>query len=218
MPLTFRRSFGFGVPRLTQARQTVRCNCIQACHEMFDTLAPARHSVGLRFLYGALDSHPFFPPHVASGQRFLTAAAASGPLWCRRRVSGAQQSSHRWSFYGFCRPRPSTSGSSTTCLAVFPRVRGPVASPPGGLANPGRPPHQNSSSNRKRGRCVWWTPPLAVPTRTPGLFVGFLYLQKKKQKKGGRTLEQTTVRPPPSSPSPLMSLVLRECLVAALVS
>ena len=28
------------------------------------------------FLYGALDSHPFFPSHVASGRCFLSAAAA----------------------------------------------------------------------------------------------------------------------------------------------
>ena len=31
---------------------------------------------GLLFLYGALDSHPFFPPHVVSGRCFLSAAAA----------------------------------------------------------------------------------------------------------------------------------------------
>ena len=34
------------------------------------------HSVRLLFLYGALDSHPFFPSHVASGCCFLSAAAA----------------------------------------------------------------------------------------------------------------------------------------------
>ena len=37
---------------------------------------PVSHSVGLLFLYGALDGHPFFPPHVASGCCFLLAAAA----------------------------------------------------------------------------------------------------------------------------------------------
>ena len=30
-------------------------------------------------LYGALDSHPFFPSHVASGRCFLSAAAAGAP-------------------------------------------------------------------------------------------------------------------------------------------
>ena len=35
--------------------------------------------LGLRFLYGALDSHPFFPPHVASRRCVLTAAAAGAP-------------------------------------------------------------------------------------------------------------------------------------------
>ena len=33
-------------------------------------------SVALLLLYGALDSHPFFPSHVASGRCFLSAAAA----------------------------------------------------------------------------------------------------------------------------------------------
>ena len=37
---------------------------------------PVCHSVGLLFLYGALDSHPFFPSHVASGRCVLSAAAA----------------------------------------------------------------------------------------------------------------------------------------------
>ena len=34
---------------------------------------------GLLFLYGALDSHPFFPSHVASGRCFPSAAAAGAP-------------------------------------------------------------------------------------------------------------------------------------------
>ena len=38
-----------------------------------------RHSIGWRFLYGAPDSHPFFPSHVASGRCFLSAAAAGAP-------------------------------------------------------------------------------------------------------------------------------------------
>ena len=37
---------------------------------------PVRHSVWLLLLYGALDSHPFFPSHVASGCCFLSDAAA----------------------------------------------------------------------------------------------------------------------------------------------
>ena len=37
---------------------------------------PVWHSVGSLFLYGALDSHPFFPSHVASGRCVLSAAAA----------------------------------------------------------------------------------------------------------------------------------------------
>ena len=40
---------------------------------------PLWHSVGLLFLYGALDTHLFFPPHVASGQCVLTAAVAGAP-------------------------------------------------------------------------------------------------------------------------------------------
>ena len=37
---------------------------------------PVRYSVWFLFLYGALDSHPFFPSHVALGRCFLSAAAA----------------------------------------------------------------------------------------------------------------------------------------------
>ena len=37
------------------------------------------HYVGLLFLYGALDSHPFFPSHGVSGHCILTAAAAGVP-------------------------------------------------------------------------------------------------------------------------------------------
>ena len=40
---------------------------------------PVWHSVGLLLLYGALDSHPFFPSHVASGRCVLSAAAAGAP-------------------------------------------------------------------------------------------------------------------------------------------
>ena len=40
---------------------------------------PTRHSVGLLLLYGALDSHPFSPSHVASGRCVLSAAAAGTP-------------------------------------------------------------------------------------------------------------------------------------------
>ena len=37
------------------------------------------HFVGLLFLYGALDSHPLFPSHVASGRCILSAAAVGAP-------------------------------------------------------------------------------------------------------------------------------------------
>ena len=46
-----------------------------------------RYSVWLLFLYGALDSHPFFPSHVASGRCILSAACS---CWCRFRARGAQ--------------------------------------------------------------------------------------------------------------------------------
>ena len=58
---------------------------------------PVWHFVWLLFLYGALDSHPFFPSHVASGCFFLSAAAAGALAgvvsafvepsgWCARAV------------------------------------------------------------------------------------------------------------------------------------
>ena len=40
---------------------------------------PVWHSVGLLLLHGALDSHPLFPSHVASGRCVLSAAAAGAP-------------------------------------------------------------------------------------------------------------------------------------------
>ena len=40
---------------------------------------PVGHAVGLLSLYGALDSHPFVPSHVASGRCVLSAAAAGAP-------------------------------------------------------------------------------------------------------------------------------------------
>ena len=40
---------------------------------------PVWHSVGVLFLYGALDGHPLFPSHVALGRCVLSAAAAGAP-------------------------------------------------------------------------------------------------------------------------------------------
>ena len=40
---------------------------------------PVSHSVGLQFRYGALDSHPSLPSHVASGRCVLSAAADGAP-------------------------------------------------------------------------------------------------------------------------------------------
>ena len=40
---------------------------------------PPPHSVRLLFLYRALNSHAFFPSHVASGRCFLSVAAAGAP-------------------------------------------------------------------------------------------------------------------------------------------
>ena len=49
--------------------------CVLCAHlAAFDP--PVSHSVWLLLLYGALDSHPFFPSHVAPGCCFLSAAAA----------------------------------------------------------------------------------------------------------------------------------------------
>ena len=42
-------------------------------------LPPRVTSVWLSFVYRALDSHPFFPSHVASGRCVLSAAAAGAP-------------------------------------------------------------------------------------------------------------------------------------------
>ena len=74
------------------------------------------------FLYGALDSHPFFPPHAASGRCILTAATACVPVG----VVSAFAEPRNWRTEGCtgccggCCPLPSASGPSTTCLVVFP--------------------------------------------------------------------------------------------------
>ena len=56
--------------------------CTQLCPSFVWScvkLGITTHSVGSLFLYGALDSHPFVPSHVASGRCVLSAAAAGAP-------------------------------------------------------------------------------------------------------------------------------------------
>ena len=48
-------------------------------HEIFHCRTPCVTFRRVVFLCGALDSHPFFPSHVASGRCVLTAAAAGAP-------------------------------------------------------------------------------------------------------------------------------------------
>ena len=55
------------------------------------------HSVGLLFLHGALDSHQFFPSHIASGRCVLSAAAG---VPCGRVSALAEPS--RWCTGGLC--------------------------------------------------------------------------------------------------------------------
>ena len=63
------------------------------------THTPVGHSVWLLLLYGALDSHPLFPPRAASGRCILSAGAAGAPAgvvsafaepsgWCTGAVLG----------------------------------------------------------------------------------------------------------------------------------
>ena len=101
------------------------------------TPPPVWHAVRLRFLYGALDSHPFFPSHVASGRCVLSAAAAGVP--CGVVAALAEPSGWRTGgCAGGCGGRltvvaahsPSAFRSTTTCLAAFPCARGPIPPPP----------------------------------------------------------------------------------------
>ena len=109
--------------------------------------APPPPRVTFRRVAGALDSHPVFPSHVASGRCVLLAAAAGAlagvvsvfAQWlvcrgcagcgmvCRWRVSGAQSLAYWglcWSLWGsfdcFCRAHASVHRPSITCLSVFP--------------------------------------------------------------------------------------------------
>ena len=106
---------------------------------------PCVTSVGLWFLYGALDSHPFFPSHVASGRCVLSAAAAAAPAgvvsafaepssWCAGAVlnvagcavcASAAPSSWR---IGGC------AGGCGGRVAVFAAL--PPPPPPGGRGGP----------------------------------------------------------------------------------
>ena len=66
---------------------------------------PVCHSVGLLLLYGALDGHPFFPSHVASGRCCLSAAAAGAPAGVVSAFAGPS----RWCVggcAGCCPPPP----------------------------------------------------------------------------------------------------------------
>ena len=65
-----------GGVRFTGGMRSVMVDAGDVCASVVSQLPPVWHSVGLLFLYGALDSHPFFPSHVASGCCFLPAAAA----------------------------------------------------------------------------------------------------------------------------------------------
>ena len=92
----------------------------------------ATHPVGSLFLYGALDSPPFFPSHVASGRCVLSAAAAGAPAGV---VSAfAEPSSRRTGgcarccggrFTVFAAHSPPASGRPTPCLAVSRWACGP---------------------------------------------------------------------------------------------
>ena len=104
------------------------------------------HSVWLMFLYGALDSHPFFPLHVASGRCFLSAAAAGALAgvvsafaepsgWCAGAVLNvascavfalAAPSSWRiWGCAGCCEtPRPTAVRDHRP---IFPGLNGQIA-------------------------------------------------------------------------------------------
>ena len=85
-------------------------------------LSPAvRHSVWLLLLYGALDSHPFFPSHVASGCCFLSAAAAVALAAPPPRPPHAtERRSTAWGVTGYCAVQQVSSATPSVwaCLSV----------------------------------------------------------------------------------------------------
>ena len=123
-----------------------------------------RHSVGLLFLYGALDSCPFFPLHAASGHCVLLAAAACVPAgvvsafaepssWCTGGCTGRC----RGRFTVLAAHSPPHSGRPPHASPRF-RVREAQVLHPSAYC-PGRPP---SASPRC---CVCAPPPPPCPLR-----------------------------------------------------
>ena len=145
---------------------------------------PVWHSVRLLLLYGALDSPPVFPPHVASGRCFLSAAAASAlagvvstftepsswcagavlnVAWCAVCVSAAPNNWRIGGCAGCCR------GRLTVFAAHTPPSTGRPYPPKGGaesLEAPETPKTFLSSTNwrRRRQRNVL----IGVVERSPG--------------------------------------------------
>ena len=146
---------------------------------------PAWHSVWLLFLYGAQDSHPFFPSHVASGRRVLSAAAAGAPAgvvsaftepsgWCAKAVldvagcavctSAAPSSWRIGGCAGCCGsrltvlavPTPPSSGRPQPASLCF-RVR-EARVPCSATRCPGRPPRTlpHSVGHACAGRVPCW--------------------------------------------------------------
>ena len=136
-------------------------------------------SVGVPFLYGALDSHPFVPSLrrvAAAGAlagvvavfaepcRWCAGGCAGGGGMCRLCVSGAQLLAYRglcWllpgSFDCFCCPHTTVLRPSTTCLAVFPCASGPGALLLHALSRPSTtsaPPLRGSRVRRARSSSV----------------------------------------------------------------
>ena len=167
----------------------------RARHQMFERArsAPPPPCVTFRLVvaHGALDSHPFFPSHVASGRCFLSAAAAGAPAgvvsafaeargWCAGAVldvaccavwASAAPSSWRIGVvaraFDCCCPHTSVLRPSTTCLAAFScalflrRRLLPLTGPPF-LSTTAGPPGAGSPGRRRTTALCPLPPPSAL--------------------------------------------------------
>ena len=132
-----------------------------------------RHSVGWLFLYGALDGHPFFPSHVASGRCVLSAAAGvpAGVVSASAEPSSALEVVLAVAGVGLRYLLPTSLRVQAVHQMRRFRARGAQLLPPSTCC-PGRPPPA-SPRCRVRGAqlhhlCAWCTWASRAPAWFPG--------------------------------------------------
>ena len=154
---------------------------------------PFPHSVGLLLLYGALDSHPFFPSHVASGRCVLSAAAAGAPAG----VVSAFAEPRRWCVGAAL----NVAGCAVCCASAAPsswRIGGCAGCCGGRLTV--LSPHLRPQAIHNRPSCVFVC--VTRPKRPPRETTKFTIGNSLPGHFGTQTFgTQSPLPPPPSNDS-----------------